>query len=420
MQLKSFLGLGLLVALLGCAGNGPNRFNRALQNGVVRFGVQAVNVIDADQRSRLWVIVDVPHRSLQFERQQNTKKFGAKFEITLALRDERGQAIELVDATRSLEVDTYEATQPESLYVRFAQFLDAPPGKYNLETTLTDGVSRGQGFYNTMIEARDLLAPGLSVSDIILLDQAPNQAFPSEEHIVPAFRQRFNSTIYAFAQARNVTAGQRLRAHLKVGSLEEAAVSKATLDTLASAETVNFFFPIPPAQLALGRLQLKLEVISNDVTARSERSLWVRWAQRPTSQRALNDYIEPMRLIMNSKEWKELKKASPEEQRRVLTEFWSRRNPAPEVASNLLEEEFYWRVSEANSRFSWGKGEGWESDRGRVYIIHGTPDNIARRYDQRYGRSLEVWRYESPVREFVFYDEHGDGRYVLIRQTHPI
>ncbi|NUO84068.1 GWxTD domain-containing protein [candidate division KSB1 bacterium] len=156
------------------------------------------------------------------------------------------------------------------------------------------------------------------------------------------------------------------------------------------------------------------------VYAQAERALWVRWAQRPTSRRALHDFIEPMRLIMNSKEWKELKNSSPEEQRRLLSEFWSRRNPSSEGATNLLEEEFYWRVSEANSRFAWGKGEGWESDRGRVYIIHGSPDNVVRRFDQRYGRSLEVWRYENPVREFVFYDEHGDGRYVLIRQTHPI
>jgi len=420
MQMRFYLMLGLTAAVLGCAGNPPNRQGRGLQNGVVRFGVQTASVIDASQRNRLWVIVDVPHRSLQFERKQSTQKFAAKFDITLALRDDRGQAVQLIDASRSLEVDNYEATQPESLYVRVAQFLDAPPGKYDLETTITDGVSRGQGFFHNMIEIRDLLAPGLMVSDLVLLDQAPQQNFPEVAHIVPAFRQRFNSTIYVFAQVRNVTVGQRLRAVLKVRGMAEEALSQATLDTMASTETVNLFFPIPSAQLGLGRLQFKLEVASNEVTAQAERALWVRWAQRPTSRRALHDFIEPMRLIMNSKEWKELKNSSPEEQRRLLSEFWSRRNPSSEGATNLLEEEFYWRVSEANSRFAWGKGEGWESDRGRVYIIHGSPDNVVRRFDQRYGRSLEVWRYENPVREFVFYDEHGDGRYVLIRQTHPI
>lgn len=420
MQRKFILYLGLLAVLLGCAGNPPSRGGRGLQHGVVRFGVQVANVIDASQRSRLWVIVDVPHRSLQFERNQTTKQFHAKFDVTLALRDQRGQAVQLVDASRSLALDNYEATQPESLFVRYAQFMEAPAGKYTLEATLSDGVSKGHGFYNTMVEVRDLLAPGLSVSDIVLLDTAPDQTFPTESQVVPAFRQRFNTTIFAFAQARNVTVGQRLRAVLKIGGMQEAAVSQAVLDTIANAETVNLFFPIPSAQLALGRLQLKLEINSNEVTAHTERGMWVRWAQRPTSHRALDNFIEPMRLIMTSKEWKELKNAPPEEQRRLLSVFWNQRKPSVEATANLLEEEFYWRVGEANSRFAWGKGDGWETDRGRVYIIHGSPDNVARRFDQRYGRSLEVWRYENPVREFVFYDEHGDGRYVLIRQTHPI
>ena len=422
MKIKIYVLLGFTLFLFACAGNAPNRGGRGgLQLGVVRFGVQVANVIDMSQRNRLWVIVDVPHRSLQFERNQATKKFAARFEITLALRDETGQAVELVDATRGLELDNYEATQPESLFVRYAQFLEAPAGKYNLEVTLTDGVSRGHGFYNAMVEIRDLMASGLTVSDIVLLDRPPEQKFPEEGLIIPAFRQRFNSTIYAFAQARNVTVGQRLRAVLKIGGLQEGAVSQAVLDTIAVAETVNLFFPVPSAQLALGRMQLKVEVTSNGITAQAERPLWVRWAQRPTSRVALKDYIEPMRLIMNSKEWKALKNAaSPEEQRRLLAEFWNQRKPSVEASANLLEEEFYWRVSESNARFAWGKGEGWESDRGRVYIIHGPPDNVQRRFDQRYGRSLEAWRYESPVREFLFYDEHGDGRFVLIRQTHPI
>lgn len=420
MKMRACILACLLALILGCAGNPPARGGRGGQIGVVRFGVQVANVLDADRHNRLWVIVDVPHRSLQFERNQATQKFSAKFEVTLALRDERGQAVQLLDASRNLDLDSYEATQPESLFVRYAQFLNAPPGKYNLEVTLSDFVSKGHGFFNSMVEIRDLEGKNLSVSDLILLEKAPDQSFPSESQIVPAFRQRFNSTIYAFAQVRNVTVGQRLRAALKIGGAQDASPTQAVLDTTADAETVNLFFPIPSAQLSLGRLQLKLEVTSGNQSAHAERGMWVRWAQRPTSRVALKDFIEPMRLIMTSKEWKALKNAGPEEQRRLLAEFWNQRKPSTEATANLLEEEFYWRVGEANARFAWGKGEGWESDRGRVYIIHGPPDNVQRRFDQRYGRSLEAWRYESPVREFLFYDEHGDGRFVLIRQTYPI
>ncbi|MEK7727894.1 MAG: hypothetical protein AAB354_05730, partial [candidate division KSB1 bacterium] len=68
MKIKAYTLLGLLLLLLGCAGNAPSRGGRGPQMGVVRFGVQVANVVDASQRNRLWILVDVPHRSLQFER----------------------------------------------------------------------------------------------------------------------------------------------------------------------------------------------------------------------------------------------------------------------------------------------------------------------------------------------------------------
>ena len=82
MKIKAYTLLGLLLLLLGCAGNAPSRGGRGgrgPQMGVVRFGVQVANVVDASKRNRLWILVDVPHRSLQFERNQTTKKFSVKF-----------------------------------------------------------------------------------------------------------------------------------------------------------------------------------------------------------------------------------------------------------------------------------------------------------------------------------------------------
>ncbi len=405
------------LVLLGCAGSQrpQSRSGSGASQGVIRFGVQAVNIVDDTNHNRVWVIVDVPHRSLQFERADN--KFAARFNLTLALRNQKGEMMQLVDDERRLTVDTYQSTQPESLYVRVAKFMETPPpGQYVLETTITDDVAKGHGYFTFPLNVRDLSGTALVLSDILILDEVP-RGFPDAEQIVPSFRQRFSDTIYAFAQARNVGVGQRIRASLSVGSQEEANTAQASIDTIAYTPTVNLFFPIPPTQLGLGRQELKMLVYSNETTVDASRTLMVRWAQRPTSKRALADYIQPMRLIMDSRDWKELKNASPEAQRELLTAFWKRRNPTPESKTNLLEEEFYWRVSEANSQFSWGKTDGWETDRGRIYIIHGQPDNISRRFDQSYGRSLEIWRYENPTREFIFYDEHGDGRFILVRQT---
>jgi GWxTD domain-containing protein len=58
-----------------------------------------------------------------------------------------------------------------------------------------------------------------------------------------------------------------------------------------------------------------------------------------------------------------------------IDQFWERRNPAPGAASNAFREEHYRRIAYANNRFN-GSVPGWKSDRGRMYIIFGPPDEI--------------------------------------------
>lgn len=416
MSIKlSFLAVAVALAA-GCAGNMNQHMGGRQQSlGVVNFGLQTANVIDPNRNNVLWTVLDVPHRSLQFERSGG--KFTAEFELTLALRDDRGHAVQLVDDSRMITVDSYDATQPDTVYARVSYFMEAPPGEYKLEAMVTDRVAKGRGYSTQPVVIRDLFSSDLTLSDIILVDSPPRE-FPREDQIIPSFRQRFNTTVYAFAQARHVRAGQRLQAILRIGNTETGNANRAEIDTTASQETVNIVFPIPPAQLGLGRMEISMTIDSDQRTVVSKRNLLVRWANRQnaTTAKALNDYLEPLRLIMTGQQWKEIKNASPEEQRHLLADFWQERNPDPASNANLLEEEFYWRVGEANSRFAWGKSQGWSTDRGRVYVVYGQPDEILRQYD-RYSRSIEVWRYEEPAREFVFYDEQGDGRYHLIRQT---
>ena len=57
---------------------------------------------------------------------------------------------------------------------------------------------------------------------------------------------------------------------------------------------------------------------------------------------------------------------------------------------------------------------GWQTDRGRVYIIYGKPDDI-QRDDTSYGTgSYVVWYYNNLNKKFVFWDEYGFGEYQLV------
>jgi len=64
-----------------------------------------------------------------------------------------------------------------------------------------------------------------------------------------------------------------------------------------------------------------------------------------------------------------------EEREQFIEQFWMRRNPTPDTPENEFKEEHYRRIAYANEHFASGK-PGWMTDRGRIYIIWGKPDEI--------------------------------------------
>lgn len=89
-----------------------------------------------------------------------------------------------------------------------------------------------------------------------------------------------------------------------------------------------------------------------------------------------------------------------EERQRFIEQFWGRRDPTPDSAVNELKVEHYRRIEYANERWTAGIA-GWKSDRGRLYVLYGPPDEIESHpsggTNKRPGFSsshpFEMWRY---------------------------
>ena len=64
-----------------------------------------------------------------------------------------------------------------------------------------------------------------------------------------------------------------------------------------------------------------------------------------------------------------------EEREQFIEQFWLRRDPTPDTVENEYKEEHYRRIAYSNEHFASGI-PGWRSDRGRIYITFGPPDEI--------------------------------------------
>ncbi|MBM3754176.1 MAG: GWxTD domain-containing protein [Acidobacteria bacterium] len=65
--------------------------------------------------------------------------------------------------------------------------------------------------------------------------------------------------------------------------------------------------------------------------------------------------------------------STDEEREQFIEQFWLRRDPTPDSQENEFKEEHYRRIAYTNERYASGI-PGWKTDRGRIYITFGPPD----------------------------------------------
>jgi len=105
--------------------------------------------------------------------------------------------------------------------------------------------------------------------------------------------------------------------------------------------------------------------------------------------------------------------------RGFMRKFWTRVETENRDRTNLTRAIFIQRVSLANQRYGGQSKEGWRSDRGRVYLLYGEPDEIQRYPNFTNNRPYEIWSYhqlDGGV-EFVFVDLTGFNEYTLVHST---
>jgi GWxTD domain-containing protein len=115
------------------------------------------------------------------------------------------------------------------------------------------------------------------------------------------------------------------------------------------------------------------------------------------------------------------------ERKMFIIQFWERRNPTPDASTNPFKEEHYRRIAYANDHFP-ESVPGWKTDRGRIYIQYGPPNEIEshpaggtyKRPEKDGGGEVqtypfEQWRYRwienigtNVIIEFVDTDNKGD------------
>lgn len=164
--------------------------------------------------------------------------------------------------------------------------------------------------------------------------------------------------------------------------------------------------------------------ITIDVLAKKGKSVFsrtgtfnVNWSLRGLAENDYETLKGQLDLIATAEERRRLDKAETVDERlEVWRDFWQDRDPTPTTEENEAMISFYARVRYANTNFSSARREGWKTDRGRVLIKYGPPDEAVEEPMAPSVGAYQLWFYynfEGEPLRFIFIDEYGDGDYRL-------
>lgn len=350
----------------------------------------------------------------------------------------------IVQGTDTVNSDAYRLSSPlmrDSIVEDFfdVQRFQLDPGEYEYSIRLTDLNSKSKPLTaTTMIDVRDL-SDAISISDIEVAEVATigdttSVFYKSGYNIIPrlsTFYPKQISTLPIYFEIYNSTQLEDNSFRLKQSIIDANTGIELTDDIVytdhAVAEVVPVFRKIHLEKLLTGTYMLKFTIVNiNDIELSSQTYEFERSNDRtidlslagaildPAFQESITDdsllyYLECIIPIAGASEVRSImeiaKSRDKDRARKYIQTFWTTiapQNPYEQWIKYKLQVQWVETVYANNFQ------EGYETDRGRVYLQYGQPDNIAAREVSTSEYPYEIWRYNKigvfSNKRFVFYN----------------
>jgi GWxTD domain-containing protein len=198
-------------------------------------------------------------------------------------------------------------------------------------------------------------------------------------------------TLHVYAEIRD-RAPQGDAAWRSVKTVRDAAgkVLGSESDTLSLADGFGIqIVTMPLAGLPAGTYDLSLQLtgLSTGRTAGSIRSFNVLWDEGSWA-RTEEEVLAEARAVLPEDEYERFKEMPFGDRESHLVTFWASVDPSPNTAANERRDVFQERMAFADRNYTTPLERGMTSDRGRVYIRYGPPDEVTREDLPRPGHSL--------------------------------
>ncbi len=387
--------------------------------GGIQFSYDVFNYISSDPGlSRLDVYVSFVYDVLQFYTdEENT--FRSRYELSIAVEDRRNYAIDEKSSYGTVRVNTYEATNSRRDFVREQVSFELPPDKYTVVIRLIDTDTRKSLERKKEVRLREFARDKMHMSDILFADSLSHDS-KNVQKLLANIQRTFDSPLSemrAYYEIYPPVDAEYVRLYNEITDAQGEVVY-SHLDTLENkGDVVKQVIDLRSLIKKPGRYELGVRASSEKQRATIVSRFFVQWSNVSLVESSLDLAIEQLKYIARKEDVAKIEEATEGEKEMMFNEFWRKRDPTPNTELNELKEEFFRRVDFANRNFTVliANIDGWQTDRGKIYIKYGVPTDVQQESADISGPVYETWQYRNLNRIFVFADRDGSGNFVLIR-----
>jgi GWxTD domain-containing protein len=158
---------------------------------------------------------------------------------------------------------------------------------------------------------------------------------------------------------------------------------------------------MPYKKLQEGPYQITAELtLGPNTLAIFQKDIHIIWWRKPESLYVLDLAYRPFKILLDSNELNTFDLLVDLEKRQFFYNFWSSKSITEQNLFNPLLTEFYERVDYVTNQFSTKIKVGWESDRGKTYLLNGKPISIS--IEHRENGEFLIWNYNNYQKIFIF------------------
>lgn len=412
ITIKHLIAL-ILILVIAASTFAQVDMSQSKDNKGPEFHIDIANmaVPENDELSRLFIYVEVVYDELQFIKIQDG--YEANYEITAVVFDKDNYQVDGKIWRETITVDTFDQTNNRNEFHQTRTKFDLEPKKYKLVVSVSDMDTEKSRAIRFNTELRKFPANKTFASDIVFLRSYTSDSLGIKtiNPVLTNIHKGLVSPAFAYFEIYNPLGETEAQIEYKMKGVNSKTEIKDQYTTKLTGERTLCAFELPVDSLRHDTYNLNVTIKTGKKKLSLSKNLFIRFQGIPFTANDIETAIKQVMYIATADEWKQMNKAPDEDKLEEFKKFWRRHDPTPGTEVNEAMESHYNRVEYANQQFSIMQRDGWETDRGMVYIVLGPPDDVIRDPYPSDSRPWQVWNYYRINRQFEFVDYSGFGDY---------